>query len=84
MQSWVSRSRGCFGTGIVYVINGYIERFLADGRLIRLLADWSPPLAGFKLYYSDRQRVPRKLRALIDFLRTDLAAQTPATAAALA
>ncbi|WP_158803033.1 MULTISPECIES: LysR family transcriptional regulator [unclassified Acidisoma] len=72
------------GLGIVYMINGYIERFLADGRLVRLLADWSPPLAGFKLYYPDRQRVPRKLRALIDFLRTDLAAETPATAAVLA
>lgn len=57
------------GIGIVYMINGYIERFLDDGRLVRILADWSPPLAGLSLYYADRRRVPAKLRALIDFLR---------------
>jgi DNA-binding transcriptional LysR family regulator len=57
--------------GIAYMINGYIEQFLADGRLVRLLSDWSPSLAGFTLYYPDRKRVPRKLRALIDFLRAD-------------
>ncbi len=57
------------GIGIIYMINGYIERFLDDGRLVRVLADWSPPLPGFTLYYTDRRRVPPKLRALIDFLR---------------
>jgi DNA-binding transcriptional LysR family regulator len=59
------------GLGIAYMINGYIERFIDEGRLVRLLADWSPPLAGLTLYYADRRRVPRKLRALIDFLRGD-------------
>ncbi|WP_454848027.1 LysR family transcriptional regulator [Rhizobium binxianense] len=57
------------GIGISYMINGYIERFLEDGRLVRILADWSPPLSGLTLYYPDRRRVPAKLRALIDFLR---------------
>jgi DNA-binding transcriptional LysR family regulator len=56
------------GIGIAYMINGYIERFIEDGRLVRLLADWSPSLSGLTLYYADRRRVPRKLRALIDFL----------------
>lgn len=71
------------GLGIVYMINGYIERFLNDGRLVRLLAEWSPPLAGFTLYYPDRQRVPRKLRALIDFLKAERRTEMPATAAVL-
>lgn len=57
------------GLGIAYMINGYIERFVEDGRLVRLLEQWSPPLAGLTLYYPDRRRVPLKLRALIDFLR---------------
>lgn len=62
------------GIGIAYMINGYIEKYLAEGRLVRLLEDWSPPLAGLHLYYPDRKRVPPKLRALIEFLRnaTDL------------
>jgi DNA-binding transcriptional LysR family regulator len=56
------------GVGIAYMINGYIEGFIDDGRLVRLLADWSPAMSGLTLYYADRRRVPRKLRALIDFL----------------
>jgi DNA-binding transcriptional LysR family regulator len=57
------------GLGISYMINGYVDRFLADGRLVRILADWSPPLAPLTLYYADRRRVPPKLRALLDYLQ---------------
>ncbi|QCP52919.1 LysR family transcriptional regulator [Trinickia violacea] len=71
------------GIGIAYMINGYLERFLDDGRLVRVLADWSPPLAGFTLYYTDRRRVPPKLRALIDFLRQEEKAGTLYTEAFL-
>lgn len=58
------------GLGLAYMINGTIERFIAERRLIRVLAEWSPPLPGLILYYPSRQRVPPKLRALIDFLRS--------------
>ncbi|MCO7564102.1 LysR family transcriptional regulator [Pseudomonas sp. S 311-6] len=61
------------GLGIAYMINGYIEPFLAQGRLVRLLEDWSPCFPGLQLYYPDRRRVPAKLRALIDFLRAEWA-----------
>lgn len=57
------------GHGLTYTINGYIERFLDEGRLVRVLADWSPPLEPFRLFYSSRRRVSPTLRALIDFLR---------------
>jgi DNA-binding transcriptional LysR family regulator len=59
------------GIGVIYMINGYIERLVEQGRLVRVLADWCPSLAGFTLYYADRRRVPPKLRALIDFLREE-------------
>ncbi len=59
------------GLGIAYMINGYIERFIEDGRLVRVLADWSPRFDDLHLYYADRRRVPAKLRALIDFLRAE-------------
>jgi DNA-binding transcriptional LysR family regulator len=62
------------GLGITYMINGYIERFIEDGRLVRLLADWSPAMPSLTLYYPDRRRVPAKLRALIDFLKAERAA----------
>jgi DNA-binding transcriptional LysR family regulator len=57
------------GVGISYMINGYIERFVEQGRLVRLLEDWSTPRDRLTLYYPDRHRAPLKLRALIDFLR---------------
>lgn len=57
------------GVGIGYMSNGFIEQFIGEGRLVRLLADWSPPVPGLVLYYPSRRRAPRKLRALIDFLR---------------
>ncbi|KAA0699368.1 LysR family transcriptional regulator [Neorhizobium sp. P12A] len=71
------------GIGIAYMINGYIDRFLDDGRLVRILSDWSPDLAGLTLYYADRRRVPAKLRALIDFLRRRGNGIKPQTAGAL-
>lgn len=70
------------GIGIAYMINGYIDRFLDDGRLVRILSDWSPSLAGLALYYPDRRRVPAKLRALIDFLRQRRQVELPQTAGA--
>jgi DNA-binding transcriptional LysR family regulator len=72
------------GIGITYMINGYIERFLDEGRLVRILTDWSPPIASLTLYYADRRRVPLKLRALIDFLRAESGRVEPVTDGALA
>jgi DNA-binding transcriptional LysR family regulator len=71
------------GIGIAYMINGYIDRFLDDGRLVRILSDWSPSLSGLTLYYADRRRVPAKLRALIDFMRIRGQGAAPQTAGAL-
>jgi DNA-binding transcriptional LysR family regulator len=65
------------GIGIVYMINGFIDPLLESGRLVRVLTDWSPPLPGFALYYTDRRRVPPKLRALIDFLKEEQAVGMP-------
>lgn len=66
--------------GIAYMINGYIEPFIQQGRLVQLLPDWSQVLPSLHVYYPDRRRVPAKLRALIDFLRNErnLAPQTQA------
>jgi DNA-binding transcriptional LysR family regulator len=57
------------GIGVANLVSGYAERAIEDGRLLSLLADWSPPLPEMTLYDPDRKRVPPKLRALIDFLR---------------
>ena len=59
------------GLGIAYMINGFIEQFIEQGLLVRLLEDWSPACPALHLYYPDRRRVPAKLRVLIDFLRSE-------------
>ncbi len=71
------------GLGVVYMINGYVEELIERGHLVRLLESWSPPLASFALYYPDRKRVPPKLRALLDFLRSERAPARPSTEAVL-
>jgi DNA-binding transcriptional LysR family regulator len=70
------------GLGVTYTINGYIERFLEEGRLVRVLGSWSPPLESFRLFYPSGRRVAPKLRALIDFLR-DARPATPSLATTL-
>lgn len=57
------------GLGIVYMINGYVESLIEAGRLVRVLPHWSPPQPGFSLYYPDRNRASRPLRALVDCLQ---------------
>ena len=42
---------------------------LAAGRLVTVLADWSPTFAGFNLFYPSRHQLGHGLRALIDMLK---------------
>jgi DNA-binding transcriptional LysR family regulator len=57
------------GLGLAYVLEDRAAPFLADGRLVRLLADWTPPFPGYFLYYPTRRQVPPTLAALIAILR---------------
>ena len=59
------------GLGIVQLPEALVASFVADGRLVPVLADWSPQGADFVLFYSSRRHLPLKLRALIDFLRRE-------------
>lgn len=57
------------GAGIAYLFEQQIAAGLADGRLLPLLDDWTPPFPGFYLYSPANRQVPRPLRAFIDFAR---------------
>jgi len=66
------------GAGLGFVFEGMVTAELADGRLLPLLEDWSPPFPGFFLYYPRQRQMPAALRAFIDFIRADtLAAGRP-------
>jgi len=57
------------GLGILYAYNDDgVAEALQDGRLKRVLADWSPTVPGLHLYYSSRRYVLPALRAFIDCL----------------
>jgi len=57
------------GLGVLYAYNDdEIAEALRDGRLKRVLADWSPTVPGLYLYYSSRRHMLPALRAFIDCL----------------
>lgn len=67
------------GLGILYAYNDDgIAEALQDGRLKRVLAEWSPTVPGLFLYYSSRRYLLPALRAFIDcLLDRDLASDDP-------
>ncbi|MDB6143640.1 MAG: hypothetical protein JWP80_2684 [Pseudomonas sp.] len=56
------------GHGFGYFYDRFVERYLADGRLVRVLEPWSPKRS-LSLYYSNRNAMPTKLRVFIEFLK---------------
>jgi DNA-binding transcriptional LysR family regulator len=57
------------GAGLAYVSTWSVETELAKGKLVRVLADWTPAHPGLCLYYPGRRHLRASLRALIDVLR---------------
>jgi DNA-binding transcriptional LysR family regulator len=62
---------GLDGLGLVQLPEILVAPFVAEGRLVPVLADWSPQWTDFVLFYSSRRHLPVKLRALVDFLRRE-------------
>lgn len=61
------------GAGLAHVFTHDVAEALAAGTLVRVLADWCPPLPGFSLYYPGRRQLPPPLRAFIATAREVLA-----------
>lgn len=57
------------GMGIAYLTSGYVSEHLSQGRLVRVLSEYSPEMPALSLYYPSRRRITRRLRGLLDFLR---------------
>ena len=57
------------GAGLAYVPEDAVQVHLADGRLIRVLADWCPPYPGYHLYYPSRRQPTPAFTLLVDALR---------------
>ncbi len=60
------------GLGLAQRFGQQVERDIADGRLVQVLAPYAATLPGFYIYYPSREHLPAKLRVFIDFLREPL------------
>jgi DNA-binding transcriptional LysR family regulator len=57
------------GFGLAYLPEQAIQAYLADGRLIRVLADWCPPYPGYHLYYPSRRQPTPAFALVVKALR---------------
>jgi DNA-binding transcriptional LysR family regulator len=57
------------GLGLACVLEDLVADHLADGRLIRVLAEWCPPFSGYHLYYPSRRQPSAAFVILVDALR---------------
>lgn len=57
------------GLGLACMAEDVVLPYVADGRLIRVLDDWCPRYAGYKLYYPSRRHPSPAFTVLLDALR---------------
>lgn len=55
--------------GIAYLPEDVVGEYIARGRLISVLADWSPPASGYHLYYPSRRQPTPAFSLILDALR---------------
>ncbi len=59
------------GFGLAYLPEDQVQMYLADGRLIRVLADWCLTFSGYHLYYPSSRQPTSAFGLLVDALRYD-------------
>jgi DNA-binding transcriptional LysR family regulator len=57
------------GFGLAYLPEEQVRAHLADGRLVRVLADWCEPFPGYHLYYPSRRQPTPAFALLVEALR---------------
>jgi DNA-binding transcriptional LysR family regulator len=57
------------GLGLAFLPEDMITQPVADGRLIRVLDDWTPPFPGYHLYYPSRRQQSPAFALLVEALR---------------
>lgn len=57
------------GLGLACVLEDLVSDHVADGRLVRVLADWCPPFPGYHLYYPSRRQPSAAFALMVEALR---------------
>jgi len=57
------------GFGLACVPEDLVQARIAEGKLIRVLADWCPPFPGYHLYYPSRHQATPAFAVVVEALR---------------
>jgi DNA-binding transcriptional LysR family regulator len=57
------------GAGLAYLTEQAVAGYIAAGRLVTVLEDWTPSYPGLCLYFAGRHHMPARLRAMIELIR---------------
>lgn len=68
-SSALSLKAAMAGFGLACLPEDRVQAHLAEGRLIRVLADWCPPFAGYHLYYPSRRQPTPAFALVVEALR---------------
>lgn len=68
-EASLARIAATNGAGIGYFMEADVREDIAAGKLIRILEDWTPPLAPLCLYYSNRRNSSAAFQAFIALAR---------------
>ncbi len=63
------REAALAGVGLACMPEDLVLADIAEGRLVRVLADWCPPFPGYHLYYPSRRQQAPAFAVLIEALR---------------
>lgn len=64
--------------GLAYLAEDKAEPYIADGRLVRVLADWCAPFPGYHLYYPSRRQPTPAFAVLVEAPATAVEIFNPA------
>ena len=67
--SWNDGLQRQWFLGLAFVIGDQAQAHVPDGRLLRVLADWCQPFAGYHLYYPNRRQHSPAFALLVEAIR---------------
>jgi DNA-binding transcriptional LysR family regulator len=57
------------GFGLAFVMEDHARSLIAGGKLVEVLSDWTPPFAGYYLYYPSRRQPMAAFSSFVEALR---------------
>ena len=54
------------GAGLAFLLEDQVKPLIADGRLVRVLADWCARFPGYHLYYPSRRQLSQAFSLLVE------------------